>query len=603
MTKPQSFTKRTLLLFKPFRKYIIFFLVLMLIGQAIGAISPYVFGKSVDAVASSNAKLTIQFLIIGFALSYIQQQVLVWVREHMEIKRLDRNIEVAFSGLSLKKMLSFSVGQHINEHSGVKQNVVSKGQYALHDLMYTALFNIIPMVLQIVATLGILVFFDWRIAFCAAVFLFLYVFVAYQRNLEYFPKIDVLRKEDQAFSKLQSELFRNSTLVIAEAKESDTNAMFNERGTTVASTASNLWLNYLKTFYLHKHLLTLGQWITLALSVYLIFMGYHSVGMFVALFSWISTIFANVVQIMNMQRHMLFKIVEIKKYYELLDITPDINPNPAAIIPEKFSGEIEFKNVSFAYPYRKSKQEEETEDELMKEDRKTEEKAVDTVSFKIPAGAKVGFVGISGSGKSTMVNLMRRYYDPTEGEILIDGISLKEINLEWFRSKIGNVEQKIELFDRSIRDNIIFGLPDSHTVTDEQVAKAVTDASLDDFIAKLTDHGLETVIGEGGIKVSGGERQRIGIARALIKNPKILIFDEATSALDSINEKLIHDAINRGSKGRTTIIIAHRLSTVMDADIIFVVAGGKIVDQGTHAELSANSEEYKKLIANQILVG
>ena len=198
---------------------------------------------------------------------------------------------------------------------------------------------------------------------------------------------------------------------------------------------------------------------------------------------------------------------------------------------------------------------------------------------------------------------MRRFYDPTEGAILIDGKPLKELNLHWFRSRIGNVEQKIELFDRSIKDNIIFGLPDGKTPSNGEIAKAVTGASLDDFIAKLTDHGLDTVIGEGGIKVSGGERQRIGIARALIKNPKILIFDEATSALDSINEKLIHDAINRGSKGRTTIIIAHRLSTVMDADIIFVVAGGKIVGQGTHAELSANNEEYKRLIENQILVG
>ncbi len=132
--------------------------------------------------------------------------------------------------------------------------------------------------------------------------------------------------------------------------------------------------------------------------------------------------------------------------------------------------------------------------------------------------------------------------------------------------------------------------------------KAVKDASLDDFIVKLKDHGLDTMIGEGGIKVSGGERQRIGIARALIKNPKILVFDEATSALDSINEKLIHDAINKSAQGRTTIIIAHRLSTVMDADIIFVVAEGKIVGQGTHAELEKKNKEYQKLIKNQILM-
>ncbi len=139
-------------------------------------------------------------------------------------------------------------------------------------------------------------------------------------------------------------------------------------------------------------------------------------------------------------------------------------------------------------------------------------------------------------------------------------------------------------------------------VDEARLAKAVSDASLDEFVSKLKDHGLDTMIGEGGIKVSGGERQRIGIARALIKEPKILIFDEATSALDSINEKLIHEAINRSAAGRTTVIIAHRLSTVMDADIIFVVAEGKIVDSGTHAVLEKRCEEYQKLIKNQILM-
>ena len=146
----------------------------------------------------------------------------------------------------------------------------------------------------------------------------------------------------------------------------------------------------------------------------------------------------------------------------------------------------------------------------------------------------------------------------------------------------------------------MFGLPAGTEISDNEMNKIIKDASLEDFIKKLKE-GINTMIGENGIKVSGGERQRIGIARALIKDPKILIFDEATSALDSVNEKLIHEAINRGAKGRTTIIIAHRLSTVMDADIIFVAANGKIVAQGTHEELQKKSKEYQKLIKNQVL--
>jgi ATP-binding cassette subfamily B (MDR/TAP) protein 1 len=291
-------------------------------------------------------------------------------------------------------------------------------------------------------------------------------------------------------------------------------------------------------------------------------------------------------------------VIEIKKFFNLLEIQPDINPNIGGKTIPNLQGAIEFKNVSFAYPYRQSAAEIENEEVNNEKDEHT----ISNINFKIPAGAKVGFVGVSGSGKSTMVNLMRRYYDATEGEILINGEPLKELDLHWLRSQIGNVEQKIELFDRSIRDNILFGIPSGVEVSEEKLQKAVEDASLTDFVVKLKDHGLDTVIGEGGIKVSGGERQRIGIARALIKDPKILIFDEATSALDSINEKLIHDAINRSAAGRTTIIIAHRLSTVMDADIIFVVADGKIVGQGTHAELEKKNKEYQKLIKNQILI-
>lgn len=407
-----------------------------------------------------------------------------------------------------------------------------------------------------------------------------------------------MRKKNQAQSKLQNELFRNSTLVIAEAQENNTIADFNEQYGKVTNFTINLWVNYLKRFYSDKFLIIVGQYATLAIGVYLILIGEHSTGMFVTFFSWTGLIFGNLISLMNSQRQILFQIVEIKKYFELLDIVPDIDANEGGTRLPSLEGKIEFKNVSFAYPYRKSAKEEEEEST----EEKDQEHTIENVSLVIPAGAKVGFVGVSGSGKSTIVNLMRRYYEATKGEILIDGVPLKTLDLRWLRSQIGNVEQKIELFDRSIRDNILFGLSADIALDESRLKKAVTDASLDDFIDKLKDHGLDTMIGEGGIKISGGERQRIGIARALIKDPKILIFDEATSALDSINEKLIHDAINRSAQGRTTIIIAHRLSTVMDADIIFVVAGGKIVGQGTHTELEKKNKEYQKLIKNQILM-
>jgi ABC-type multidrug transport system fused ATPase/permease subunit len=592
----KGFLKRTLMLFKPFWKWLGVMIVILFIIQLIGAFAPFLFGKSVDAVINKDINLTFIYIGIAFAISVFQVQFLSHIKDKIQLTKLDDHIEKAFSIRSLDKVFDFSVGQHVNEHSGVKQSVVSRGQNALMNLVFNIIYTILPMSIQVISTLIILSIFDWQIAFIAFLFIFSYIFLSYRKNVSFYSRIDKIRKSHQAQTKLQTELFRNSTLIISEAQEHKTLSGFKEKWDVVTDLDNKTWLDYLKYFYSHRFLIILGQYVCLSLGVYMILTGKHSTGMFVTLFAWIGAVFGNIIQIMNSQRQMLFQIVEIKKFYDLLDISSDIDKNNEGKILSPFNGEIEFKKVSFAYPYRKGA----AEDEEEKTDKK-EEQAIANVSLKIEAGAKVGFVGVSGSGKSTIINLMRRYYDPQNGKIFIDGIPLKDLDLRWFRSQVGNVEQKIELFDRSIRENILFGLPEDKKITEEELNKIIKDSSLDEFVVGLKDNGLDTMIGEGGIKVSGGERQRIGIARALIKNPKILIFDEATSALDAYNEKLIHDAINIGSKGRTTIIIAHRLSTVIDADIIFVVDQGKIVGQGKHDELKDTCPEYQKLIKNQVV--
>ncbi|MBP6904493.1 MAG: ABC transporter ATP-binding protein [Candidatus Pacebacteria bacterium] len=599
MTTTKSFSKRIIQFFRPFWKYFIITALLYVVIQALAAFTPYLFGKGVDAIAKGDIQLTFQFLIFSLLITILQQQIIWYIKEYIDIKYLDVNIDRSLSVISLRRMFQFSIGQHINEHSGVKQTIVNKGQNALDGLVNNFIYIMLQNGIQIIVTVIILAIFDWRVAGVATAFIMAHILISNRRNHTYFPKIDEVRKKNQAQSKLASELYRNSTLVIAESQEDKTVEEFNASYTKVTDFTIKIWLKYIKAYYTQKLNLIFGRYLTLGLGVYFILIGNHSAGMFVALFAWTGAIFDNLNQIMNMQRSTMFQVVEIKKYFDLLDIIPDINPNTGGTTIDNLSGKIEFNQVSFAYPYRQSAQE--IENEVVNEEK--DEHTISNVSFTIPAGAKVGFVGVSGSGKSTIVNLMRRYYDATQGSVLIDGTPLTELDLHWLRSQIGNVEQKIDLFDRSIRDNILFGLPVATEVSEERLQKAVEDASLTDFVAKLKDHGLDTVIGEGGIKVSGGERQRIGIARALIKDPKILIFDEATSALDSINEKLIHEAINRSAEGRTTIIIAHRLSTVMDADIIFVVAEGKIVGQGTHAELEKKNKEYQKLIKNQILMG
>ncbi len=595
--KRQNFFLRTLKLFRPFWGSFAVVFFLMLVGQMLAIASPYLYGRSVDAVLRHDPHALVFSLGGAFLLTLLQTEFLNWFRESIEVKKLDENIEHYLSDKALEKMFSFSVGQHVNEHSGVRQAVVSRGQNGLNDVIYSVLYTFIPNILQILVIFGILAYLAWPVALVAAFFFFLFVLITYKQNAIFLPKINAVFSKRRNQSKLQSEFFRNSTLVIAEAQEEKALGQFDVSAEEHLVLTRKTWLEFLGFFYATRPLLIIGQYASLGVGIYLIFQGRLSTGMFVTLFSWTGSVFGNLQQMMNLQRRTVNQIVEIRKFYELLDLDSDVSLNQDGPRPE-IKGGIEFRQVSFAYPYRFASDEDEG-DRTEAQRLAKEKRVVTDVSFSIPAGAKVGFVGSSGSGKSTIVNLMRRYYDPTEGSVLIDGVDLKTLDLGWLRGQIGNVEQKIELFDRSIRDNILFGLPKGRTVTEAELARVVNDASLGDFIAKLPE-GLDTHIGENGIKISGGERQRIGIARAFIKDPKILIFDEATSALDSVNEKLIHDAINRGAEGRTTIIIAHRLSTVSDADIIFVVANGVIVASGKHEDLQKTSPDYQKLIKNQI---
>ena len=248
--------------------------------------------------------------------------------------------------------------------------------------------------------------------------------------------------------------------------------------------------------------------------------------------------------------------------------------NPEHI--NSFEHQIEFRHVSFAYTDNKT-------DELVY--------VLKDINLVIPKGKTVALVGQSGSGKSTMVDLIPRYYDVQEGEVLIDGINVKDLAVHDLRQLIGNVNQEAILFNASFKDNIRFGKTDA---TDEEIANAAKIANAYEFITK-SEHGFDTNIGDRGGRLSGGQRQRVSIARAILKNPPILILDEATSALDTESERLVQDALEKLMKTRTTVAVAHRLSTIKHADEICVLHEGKIVERGTHDELIEKDEYYKKL--------
>ncbi|MEL7427766.1 MAG: ATP-binding cassette domain-containing protein, partial [Bacteroidota bacterium] len=227
--------------------------------------------------------------------------------------------------------------------------------------------------------------------------------------------------------------------------------------------------------------------------------------------------------------------------------------------------------------------------------REVEGPVLQHIDLHIPKGKVVALVGASGAGKSTLVDLLPRFYDVTEGSITIDGVELRELRLHDWRSLLGIVSQEAILFNDSIYNNIVFGMED---VTQQQVEEAARIANAHDFIM-ATEHGYGTNIGDRGSKLSGGQRQRLTIARAILRNPPVLILDEATSALDSESERLVQDALTKLMQGRTAIVIAHRLSTIQHADEIIVMREGRIVERGTHLGLLEQAGEYQKLVALQ----
>lgn len=333
-----------------------------------------------------------------------------------------------------------------------------------------------------------------------------------------------------------------------------------------------------KTFAVVNTITDIAPLLVIFYGAYKVIQGDLTIGTMVAFTAYIDRLYNPLRRLINSSTTLTQAFASMDRVFELLDEPYDIVDLPNAKEAKRLSGEITFENVSFRY----------SDDENM---------VLKNIQLTIKKGETVAFVGMSGGGKSTLVSLVPRFWDATEGRILLDGVHIKEYKLQSVRDQIGMVLQDPFLFSESIKANILIGKPDA---TDEEVIRAAKAANAHEFIMNLPE-GYNTKVGERGVKLSGGQKQRIAIARVFLKNPPILILDEATSALDLESEHFIQEALEKLSKNRTTLIVAHRLSTITHADKIVLIENGEIIEIGTHEELMKKQGHYYKLFQIQQL--
>jgi len=546
---------------KPFRKtlLLVFFLIMVMTG--IDALNSYFMSKVFDSIQEKTSLETALFFCFLSLIMVTVRIVLQRVREVIEIKKLDVYVSNFLNQQSITKFFTFSNGQHINEHSGVKQNIVTSGFSSIQNSMNTLIYNLIPHLSLFMASMIIFYYVNFWIGVLYTIATAIYFTQMIKYNIVIHPKVKEINEIRNQNSRFISEIYRYVFLIKNEVAESKTLLDLDKNQENLYNSHVKTWMFGIPKLMWIRLVPTLFRYASMLLAVYFLFKGSTTLGGLFLIFTW-SAHFIN----------SLWWLAEIQKHPLTLDTY----------------SQIEFKNVEFAYPKRSSTHEKESE---------ANTNVLKSISFKINSGEKVAFVGESGSGKSTIANLIRRAFDPQSGEILINGVNLKDLEINTFLKSIGSVDQEVILFDRTIRENISIGR--ETLLTDEELDNISKLSGIDKFYSKL-EHGWDTVIGERGCKISGGERQRIGIARALSKTPDILIFDEATSALDSVSESHVQSSIDISCQGKTSIIIAHRLSTVKNCDKIFVMKDGKIICSGRHLQLLRSCEYYNELVQNQL---
>ncbi len=584
----QEFLAIIVPVFRPMQRSFLIVFLFLVVGVFSDSLYPLLYGKLTDALIAHEGTLAIIMLVALFAQSMIRS-VIDFLRQRYEVEHIDWEVGLRIMNESLERICGFSMAQCASAHTGKTREIIRNGRNAMRQLLYVAIYHMGPTLLRLLMALVALLWFCLPIGAIALLGTLIYLGFAMWLFMRYRAPLKVLENRSNENSKLFADILANMEVVLAYAQQRHTAEDFNADGQELARQGKTFWREALRWFYVRNSIALVFRNLIMAFTAYLLFGNVFTFGLFVALTQWAMQAVAATQELGQMQHEISRNWAHVELYLQLLNQKPDITMISDPVPVERLRGDIRFQNVTFTYEPRAKDDPLEPAEPVV---------ALDQVSFNIFPGQKVALVGESGAGKSTIAYALMRARDPQSGCITIDGTDLRNIELNMLRRRIGYVPQHPRLFDSTLRYNLAYGLHDQSQATDEKLHHVLRLVKLE----KIAEHGgLDSRLGEGGHTLSGGERQRLCIARALIKDPDVLIFDEATSSLDPVNEKRVQEAID-AVEGRTKIIIAHRYSTIRHVDRILVFDNGTLRDDGTHNELVRRSECYRSLLEQQGLL-